>query len=244
MSQFVQLEINLWDTLAEAALVPEDANLQQLWTTLEATIAPLDVQDSLRVAADAIALLVKIFRERSLLTLEELQALTSDEGPIMPLDAFDRYVRQSMEVDFEQFIEPLPAPPRKAPSGNPNQFPTDGRSVVTVLDKEALLQALEEQEIQQELEEEVIKTKVLDIAHTEDVSACVSALARWMQQYNGKAISLLLLQQALGIPLVAVWLGLLLGGLDLYEWEQHGDFYSDAGEIWLQNKSLSLTRHH
>ena len=236
MSQFVLLEINLWDTLAEAALAPEDADLQQLWTTLETTIAPLDMQDSLRVAADVIALLVKIFRSRSLLTLEELQALTSDEGPIMPLDAFDRYVRQSMEVDFEQFIEPLPSPPRKAPSGNQNQFPNDGRSVVAVLDKEALLQALEEQAIQEELEEEAIKKKVLDIAHIEDVSAYISALAQWMQQHNGAAISLLLLHQALGMPLVEVWLGLLLGGLDLYEWEQHGDFYSDAGEILLRQK--------
>ena len=242
MDQFVQLEIDLWDALASAALAPEDANLQQLWTTLEATIAPLDVQDSLRVAADAIALLVKIFRERSLLTLEELQALTSDEGPIMPLDAFDRYVRQSMEVDFEQFIEPLPSPPRKAPSGNQTQFPNDGRSVVAVLDKEALLQVLEEQAIQQELEEEAIKKKVLDIAHIEDVSAWSDALAQWMQQYNGKAVSLLMLHQALGIPLVAVWLALLLSGLDFYEWEQGENFYNQAGEVWLRNKHFSLKR--
>jgi hypothetical protein len=38
--------------------------------------------------------------------------------PIMADDAFDRYVRQSMVVDFEQFIEPLQSLPSRPSSVN------------------------------------------------------------------------------------------------------------------------------
>jgi hypothetical protein len=151
MNQFVQLELNLWEVLSEAALAPEDADLQQLWVKLESTVAPLELQDKLRIAAEAIAKMAQLVRDRSLLTMEELQALGSDEGPIMPSDAFDRYVRQTMQVDFEQFVEPLPNLPRKTSASGSNQFPDDGRSVVAVVDKETLLQALPESEIEPQL---------------------------------------------------------------------------------------------
>lgn len=54
-----------------------------------------------------------------------------------------------------------------------------------------------------------------------------------MQQHSGEAFSLVLLQRALGMPLIEIWLGLLLGEQEQYQWEQHGDFYSEAEEIWL-----------
>jgi len=65
MSQFVQLELNLWEVLSEAALASEDADLQQLWLMLESTVAPLELQDKLRIAAEAIAKMAQLVRDRS-----------------------------------------------------------------------------------------------------------------------------------------------------------------------------------
>lgn len=46
-------------------------------------------------------------------------------------------------------------------------------------------------------------------------------------------VSLIQLQQALEIPLVEVWLGLLVGEHEQYQWETSGEFCSDAQDIWL-----------
>jgi hypothetical protein len=37
-----QLELDLWGTLKEAAQLPELAELEQLWTSLEVALEPLD----------------------------------------------------------------------------------------------------------------------------------------------------------------------------------------------------------
>ena len=55
-----------------------------------------------------------------------------------------------------------------------------------------------------------------------------------MQQSDSKPISLLQLQQALEMPLIEIWLGLLLGEQEQYQWEASREFYHDAGELWLR----------
>lgn len=241
MNQFVQLELNLWEVLSEAALAPEDADLEQLWAKLESTVAPLELQDKLRVAAEAIAKMARLVSDRSLLTMEELQALGSDEGPIMPSDAFDRYVRQTMQVDFEQFIEPLPSLPRKMPDRQPDRFPDDGRSVVAVLDKETLLQALPESEIDSQLDNDAMKQKLLDIAHAEDVEVWVRAIANCFGNTKAECLTLAHLVREVqelvasenerkdSSPIVKTWLALLLGEFQL---EQRLGFYDFEG-IWV-----------
>jgi len=54
----------------------------------------------------------------------------------------------------------------------------------------------------------------------------------WMQQHQGAKVSLLLLQQALGMPLVEIWLGLLHSSTP-YQWEGTGKFYREAQNIWI-----------
>lgn len=57
-----------------------------------------------------------------------------------------------------------------------------------------------------------------------------------MQQYSqGSAVSLSKLQQALGIPLIEVWLGLLLSNQQ-YKWEQQGEFYRDAKNLYINHQ--------
>ena len=227
MRQVEQLELGLWEVLKEAAIAPDEADLGQLLDGLDATLLALDTVGQLRVAAEAIAQIAQVFYDRSTLAFEELEATNSDEGPIIPTDAFDQYVRQSVEVDFEQFIEPLASLPRKA--SERQSLSDEYGSVVGELNQVALLQALDEQTSRHPgLTEIEIFNQALAIAHDEDVSTWSEAIAQCMRQ-SERPISLVELQQALDISLVEVWLGLLLGDGDYRVAQTHDEFYSLDG---------------
>lgn len=228
MTQGDQLSLPLWEALQEATTAPDAANVRQLLSVLETALLDLDTLGQLQVASEAITQIVQVFQARSLLAFETLEAMSSDEGPIMPEDAFDRYVRQTMEVDFDPFIEPLASLPRKVPE-RPAFADTYG-SVVGELDQAALLQALDEQMHQHPgLTEVEAFNQAMEIAHDEDVSAWVGAVAQWIGEQNISGISLLQLQQSVGMPLIQLWLALLLGGFTI---EQRGDFY-ETDQVWI-----------
>lgn len=77
----------------------------------------------------------------------------------------------------------------------------------------------------------LVKKDLLDLAGKENIELWQSAIARWMQ-HQGAKVSLLQLQQALNMPLVEIWLG-LLHSPTLYRWEDRGEFYREAGDIWV-----------
>lgn len=223
-----QLEIPLWEALRDAASDPYEANVPLLLDALDSALPALGENTVLKLnlAAEAIAQIVQIFQERSTLAFEELEASTSTDGPVMPEDAFDRYVRQYMELDFEQFIEPLPALPRAVPERRGGE--EEGESVVGEIDQQALLDALDEQmNAHPELTEAEAFNQAMEIAHAEDVGSWVGSIQEWFQQQGRKKVPLLELQQAIKMPLVQLWLALLLGG---YQLEQRGGFY-EVGTI-------------
>jgi hypothetical protein len=225
MRQVEQLELPLWDVLQEATISPDDADVRQLLDVLEDSLTDLDTVGQLQVAAEAIAQIVQVFQARSALAFEELEATNSQDGPVMPSNAFDRYVRQTMEVDLDQFIEPLESLPRKSPERS-----TSVGSVVGELDQSALLQALDEQMSQHPgLTEVEAFNAALSLAHDEDVSTWGQTISGWMIEQRISTIPLMQLQQSVGMPLVQLWLALLLGK---YEIEQRGEFY-DAQQIWV-----------
>lgn len=228
MRQVEQLELPLWEVLQVAAIAPDEADLRQLLKVLDESLSELDTVGQLQVAAEAIAQIVQVFQERSTLAFEELEATSSDEGPVMPTNTFDRYVRQTMELDFEQFVEPLASLPRKSPD---RPFPYEEKgSVVGELDQVALLQALDEQmSLHPGFTDAEAFNHAISIAHDEDVSAWVGAIAQWMRNHQITMIPLMQLQRALGMPLVQLWLALLLGGFLI---EQQGDFYQTE-QIWV-----------
>lgn len=228
MSQVEQLELPLWDLLKQATVAPDEADLSQLLDILDESLSHLDTVGQLQVAAEAIAQIVQVFQDRSTLAFEELDAMSSDAGPVMPEDAFNQYVRQTMEVDFEQFIEPLASLPRKSPERQ--SLPDENRSIVGELDQAALLQALDEQMNQHPgLTDAEAFSQAIAIAHDEDVSTWTGAVAQWMGEHQIASIPLIQLQQAIGMPLIQLWLALLLGG---YAIEQRGDFY-ETGQVWV-----------
>ena len=215
-----QLELDLWDVILTARQTPEDANLPMMFQLLDLTLVDLDTRSQLRVAGEAVCQIADLFCDRSNFLFEELHSRAANGEPIMADDAFDRYVRQSMVVDFDQFIEPLPSLARKIPEQAKN-----GNSIVGAIEKEVLIQALEQESLLS-VEEEF--ERAISTAHAEDVSSWIEAIAQCITN-NSYPICLKDLQKTLRLPIVEIWLGLLLGDFKL---EQRGKFY-DSSEIWI-----------
>ena len=215
-----QLELDLWDVISAARQTPEDANLPMVFELLNLTLVDLDTRSQLRVAGEAVCQIADLFCDRSNFLFEELHSRTTNGEPIMADDAFDRYVRRSMVIDFDQFIEPLQSLPRK--STEPTKH---GNSMVGAIDKEVLIQSLEQESL---LSFEDEFERAISTAHTENISAWIEAIAHCIAN-NFSPIRLTDLQATLPLPIVEIWLGLLLGDFKL---EQRGSFY-DSNEIWI-----------
>jgi hypothetical protein len=215
-----QLELDLWDVLSTARQTPEDANFLMVFKLLDLTLVDLDTRSQLRVAGEAVCQIADLFCDRSSFLFEELHSRAVKGEPIMADDAFDRYVRQSMVVDFDQFIEPLQSLPRKI-----SEQRESGNSIVGEIDKEVLIQALEQESLLS-VEEEF--ERAISTAHAENVSAWIEAIANCIAN-NSSPMRLMDLQSALPLSMVEIWLGLLLGDFKL---EQRGGFY-DSREIWI-----------
>jgi hypothetical protein len=215
-----QLELDLWDVISTARQTPEEANFLMVFKLLDLTLVDLDTRSQLRVAGEAVCQIADLFCDRSNFLFEELHSRTAKGEPIMADDAFDRYVRQSMVVDFDQFIEPLQSLPRKI--SEPTKH---GNSMVSEIDKEVLIQSLEQENL---LSFEEKFEQAISTAHAEDVSSWIEAIAHCIAN-NSSPIRLMDLQAALSLPIIEIWLGLLLGDFKL---EQRGNFY-DSKELWI-----------
>lgn len=225
----MQLELNLWQDLESAAAVPEAANLAELMQALEEAIAPLPQQLQLQTAAEGILRIAQVYASRSDWLLSSWEEAHNPKGPILGEDMLSGLVRQTMTLDLAALIEsPVPEHRHRQQSSAP------GESIAGSVDKAALLQVL--QEIEAESAEAQTAADPFSLAHSEDIPQWGKAIATWMEQRcELAAVSLIHLQQALGMPMVEVWLGLLLAGQDEYELEQRGDFYSPRG-IWVRNR--------
>jgi hypothetical protein len=215
-----QLELDLWDVLSIARQTPENANLPMVFKLLDLTLVDLDTRSKLRIAGEAVCQITDLFCDRSSFLFEELHSRTANGEPIMADDAFDRYIRQSMVVDFDQFIEQLQSLPRKSP-----EQAKSINSIVAEIDKEVLIKSLEQESLlsfEQEFE------RAISTAHAEDVSAWIEAIA-YSLKINASPMRLLALHDSLQLPIVEIWLGLLLGNFKL---EQKGTFYN-SNEIWI-----------
>lgn len=100
-----------------------------------------------------------------------------------------------------------------------------------MVDKAVLLEVVDQ------ISEEYSPTKaefanqLRQLAGEKDIKTWHSAIALWMQHSSGQAVSLIQLQQALGMPLIEIWLGLLLREQNHYQWETDEEFDHDAGEL-------------
>lgn len=192
---FAQLELDLWGDLKSALAQPEVANFEQLWQELDSAIAPLEKNQQLQVAAEAISQIVEVYVSRAKGILDSLEVVDNSEGPILSDGFLSGLMRQSMTLDLSDMMEAL------FPAGD-SQVSISSGSQVTPIDKKAAQDFANQAR-------KLAKKDLLDLAGKENISLWQSAIAHWMQQHHGARVSLWQLQQALDMSLVEVWLGLL-----------------------------------
>jgi hypothetical protein len=224
-----QLELDLWNALEMARQFPETMNVRSLCDALEQVIIDQPLSDQLRVVAEGIEQLIGVYAERAARLIDGYERRHNPQEPIVNLEGCVDLFVQTLQLDVTDLMEPEEGV----------QYPAQRRSrlreeeagsVVGVLDQAALLAQLDQRLSEQPgmTEAEAFET-AMAVAHGEDVSAWVGAIAEGIQAMGGKTVTLLELQGAIGMPLVQMWLALLLSG---YELEQRGEFY-EVGTIWV-----------
>lgn len=217
---YKQLELDLWGDLKTALKEPEAADMELLWHSLEDAIAHSDSNEQLLVAGDAIAQIVEVYVKRANGILDSLEVTDNSEGPILDEDFLSGLMRSSMSMDLSDLMEEFAF-------DEVESSPVSFDSQVAVLDRKEV-RALARKA-------RAATRKVLkELAEQENIPKWQQAIALWMEQHGGEKISLLQLQQSLGMPLVEVWLGLLHSPTP-YQWGGQGEFYLDARDFWIEN---------
>jgi hypothetical protein len=211
------IQLTIWDRLNLATTNSVGADFLELLTEVDESIEQLPPNDKLAAAGEAIRRLGEIYADRAAMQLSEIEYLfRPEQEPIMSLDAFDRYVRQSMVVDLEQFIE-VPELPEYEREYN-----------LTVVREQSTAEILAYISESEKIDPEVAYQQAMALAHDENVSEWGAAIAQYLEA-NGGSATLVDLSNNITLDLVKVWLGLLLGGLDISIEQTSDDFYSQEG---------------
>ncbi|NEP19397.1 MAG: hypothetical protein F6J97_21310 [Leptolyngbya sp. SIO4C1] len=214
MSEARQLELDLSAALAAAEQVPEDADLQALWSQFAAGFDQLPLREQLRLGGLVIAQLAGLCQTKAEIFWEDWQDAHNTEGPILDDAWLQKLVRQSHHVDVSELVKPI------THIRQPGK-PSAGDSVVAEVNKADLLALVEQLEAEPQ-------TAALAVAHDENASAWIALITDWLSTHP-HPLKLLDLQQQSQRPLIELWLGALLGGFVL---EQKGEFY-ETQQVWI-----------
>ena len=219
------IQLTIWESLTLAANNSVRVDFLGLLADVDESIDLLVPAERLNAAGEAIRRLGEIYADRSAMQLSEIEYLfRPEQEPVMPLDAFvggaslkeDGYVRQSMMVDLEQFIETP-------------ELPEYEREYNMTLVRERLkAEVLAEIGESEEIDPETAYRAAIALAHDENVSHWGATIALKLDEWD-RAVTLLELQRATEMPLIQVWLGLLLNGFEI---EQRGEFY-ETEQVWI-----------
>ncbi len=210
-----QLELDLGDAFGDAADMPEEANILELWQQFEVVMDELPWREQLRMGGKVLAQLAEICEAKSEVLWEDWQDANNSDGPVMDGDWLRGLTRQTQEIDFSELVQRA----GNCLTGSQDDV-ADDDSVVSEVDKSAVLALVDE------LTLEEAKEKALAVSHSEDVSSWVAAISAKRKSVPQRLVEL---QRQLQMPLVEVWIAALLGGFQL---EQRGDFY-ETEDIWL-----------
>ncbi len=215
---FQQLELDFASTLATALDEPEQANIPWMCASLEQYLQGRSHQEQLRVAGDAIRDIADVVCQRAELLIQDWEDRHNTEGPVLDDDFLAGMVQETMFLDISDLCrQPKSRKQRQGFTGVPVE------SVVGEVSKESVLEFVDELE-----SGEVVALKA---SHEEDVSAWVGAISEYLKKAEG-AVSFSELVKKMGLPMVAVWLGLLLGEFRV---KSAGQFY--GGQLLVVNKA-------
>ena len=211
-----QLELDLGDAFEDAADMPEEANILELWQQFEVLMTELPWREQLRMGGEVLAQLAEICEAKSEVLWDGWQDANNNDGPVIDGDWLRGLTRQTQEIDFSELVQ---RSGNRLATGQDDV--ADDDSVVGEVDKAAVLALADE------LTLEEAKEKALAVSHSEDVSAWVAAISARRMPVPQRLTEL---QQQLRMPLIEVWIAALLGGFQL---EQRGEFY-ETGEVWIR----------
>ncbi|MEM6252577.1 MAG: hypothetical protein AAF821_06595 [Cyanobacteria bacterium P01_D01_bin.156] len=210
-----QLELDLGDVFEDAADMPEEANILELWQQFAVVMEELPWREQLRMGGEVLAQLAEICEAKSEALWEDWQDANNSDGPVMDGDWLRGLTRQTQEIDFSELVQ---RSNNRLATSQDDVAAAD--SVVAEVDKSAVLALVDELTLDE------AKEKALAVSHSEDVSAWVVAISAKCESTPQRLIDL---QRQLQIPLVEVWIASLLGGFQL---EQRGGFY-ETEEVWI-----------
>ena len=216
-------QLELWEELQSAQVMPEQVDVVALLNAMEEAIAQTPETDRLQVAGEALLRVAELCAARSDILITQWEEAYRD--PIVDRGFFGDVVRQTMAVDLSDLMEPAPSRKRRTKSVSQPQG-----SIATPVEKAAVLALVEQWEAKAQTQQQ----QVLDVAHSEDVTAWARAIAAWLQAAPSPRVSLSELSKGLGMEWIEVWLCVLLGGFEL---GQAGEFYQSP--IWVQPLGVS-----
>jgi hypothetical protein len=226
-----QLELDLWQSLETASRFPETANLRSLCDALEQTLSDQSLAEQLAVAGDVLVQLSAVHAARANLLISRWERRHNPTEPVVSLEECVDLFVQSLSLDVTDLFEE-PEPVQYPANRKKKSSAQEDGSVVGEVDKDALLRWVDQMAVEQPLDEAQMAAQIRELAHGENVEEWSRAIAQYLQLF-GSNIRLPDLQQALGMPVVELWLGLLMGG---YSLEQQGRFYNSQ-TLWIINNA-------
>ncbi|MCU0551626.1 MAG: hypothetical protein MUC48_19965 [Leptolyngbya sp. Prado105] len=252
------IRLDLFEHLQEAMSAPQEVQLLDLLQEFDAVISELDDQSVLEVAADALLQLASIVEAKYVGVIEAVKAEVQpreSRDPVVSIDFFECFVRRSMVVDFDEFIEPVPLLPLPAHVEGDWAVPYDSRcfahqrcsdyisesTMVQVIheamidDAAVLLDALPDRKPSIDID------AIKELSHGEEIEVWTTELIAMMeklQQRKRKSISLLDLVCTLESSrtqserkrcLIDLWMTFLLGNHSYQLRRSAHDFYSLVG---------------
>ncbi|MDV2998055.1 MAG: hypothetical protein N4J56_007760 [Chroococcidiopsis sp. SAG 2025] len=237
----------LWSQLQAARLTPETLDLTALLDRVDTCVAQLPESIQLQVAGETMLQVAQLLALRAEVSIENWEYSYRD--PVVSDGFFSDLVRQSMAIDLSDLIEPAPKRKRRIV---PN-FQVES-SIVAPVDKSAVLEMVKQLERNYEItasspqSDEEKKQKALEVAHDEDVSTWISAIADCFTSTSTRCLPLVELVEQIHssttlesdrkMPLVKTWLAVLSGEFEL---EQREDFYSQSG-VWVSLCAIAVSQ--
>ena len=231
--------------LQEAIKFPYLVKLGQLWEEFDRAIVDLDDAVLLQVAGEVIAEIADIFATRATRVAQIVMAVPSRGGPRVPIDFFDQFVVQTMHIDFDQFIEPIPnlkfSPQLASLIEEPKAVIDANLEIESSIATEVPVAVLVEWiELLEELTTEVkeLTTDAIDsdtvdtvrsLAQEEDIEGWSAQVNHYLLSCSQEKILFSEVVEPLGLPSSAVWLALLLGDCPYQLQRGDDDFYSEMG---------------
>jgi hypothetical protein len=215
-----QLELNLWQQLAQAQRSPQDANWHQLCLAFDTAIDQTPVGLRLATAADAIVEMAEVLAARADEFFSTWRRVPED-GPILDEDLFAEFVRQSFHLELDGLVGVPELYVRTALEKEHG----DGESVVKEVSKEELLESLEP-------ESQLEPIPMLELEHDEDVGAWAAIVREWMVSAGVEYGSISEVVNSTRLSAVKVWLAGLLDNFDLKrKSKEDKDFYNIENSI-------------